>query len=131
MTTHPIALDKKKVGTYPAKTFSGGGYFYDDVLEYRVWVHPADDANDTDYFKAFADYESAKKYAENTDGSEDPCVLILQKEYIDEPEDGVFVKIKKRRITEWLVPWLSDSKRDTDSLDKFIADRKATPNTGP
>jgi hypothetical protein len=128
MTKYPKAIDKKKVGTYPAMTFSGGGYFYDDVLEYRVWVHPAKDNGGVDYFRAFSDFESAKQFAECTDGAEEPCVLILQKEYIDEPQDGVFIKIKKDRITEWLVSWLDDSKREKDSIDKFIADRgKSSP----
>ena len=33
----PVAIDPARVGTYPADTKSGAGYFYDDVLEYRVW----------------------------------------------------------------------------------------------
>ena len=32
----PIAIDPNQVGKYPAYTKSGAGYFYDDVLEYRV-----------------------------------------------------------------------------------------------
>ena len=38
-------------------TKSGGGYFYDEVLEYRVWVHPErggpDHHEGEDYFHAF------------------------------------------------------------------------------
>ena len=30
----------RRVGSFPAATKSGGGYFYDEVLEYRVWLHP-------------------------------------------------------------------------------------------
>ena len=33
---YPPAAYPEKVGTYPALCHSGGGYFYDDVLEYRV-----------------------------------------------------------------------------------------------
>ena len=40
---------------------SGAGYFYDDVLEYRVWVHPeagGEDLHDgDDYFLAFAKFD--------------------------------------------------------------------------
>jgi hypothetical protein len=35
-----LAIDPNRVGTYSADTKSGGGYFYDDVLEYRVWCNP-------------------------------------------------------------------------------------------
>lgn len=40
MSHYPAAIDSALVGTYPAHTKSGGGYFYDDVLEYRVWCRP-------------------------------------------------------------------------------------------
>ena len=36
----PLAVDPERVGSYPVDAKSGAGYFYDDVLEYRVWVHP-------------------------------------------------------------------------------------------
>lgn len=41
-SAYPFAVDVKKVGSYPALTKSGAGYFYDDVLEYRVWINPAE-----------------------------------------------------------------------------------------
>ena len=37
---YPAAVDPIRVGTYSAETKSGAGYFYDDVLEYRVWLNP-------------------------------------------------------------------------------------------
>lgn len=40
MSIFPVAVDEKMVGEYPAEAKSGGGYFYDDVLEYRVWCRP-------------------------------------------------------------------------------------------
>ncbi len=51
---YPVAVDLDKVGKYPALTKSGGGFVYDDVLEYRVWVHPEGD----DYYDAFATHEA-------------------------------------------------------------------------
>jgi hypothetical protein len=55
------------VGTYPTDTKSGAGYFYDDVLEYRVWMHPEKGAapfNGTnDYMAAFAQYEAAETFS--------------------------------------------------------------------
>lgn len=56
----PVAIDKTKVGSYPARAFAGGGYFFDDVLEYRVWVCPPEGGDD--YYQAFATYEEALAY---------------------------------------------------------------------
>jgi hypothetical protein len=64
----PAAVDPALVGEYPALAKSGGGYFFDDVLEYRVWCCPgpgeAEEANEeendgSDYYYAFATYEEA------------------------------------------------------------------------
>lgn len=115
---YPKAIDPKKVGTYPAATFSGGGYFYDAVLEYRVWVHPEN--GDDDYYYVYETYEEALEKSENTERAEEPLVLILQEQYVDEPQAGVFVKKVNSRITEWCVEWLEGSKREKDSIDDFI-----------
>ena len=40
VSKYPLAIDENMVGEYPALVKSGAGYFYDDVLEYRVWCHP-------------------------------------------------------------------------------------------
>lgn len=34
---YPHGKDPSLVGTYAASAKSGGGYVWDDVLEYRVW----------------------------------------------------------------------------------------------
>ena len=57
---YPTAIDPKKVGTFPAYVNSGGGYFYDEVLEYRVWIHSG---RGSDTYSAFATYEEAKEYS--------------------------------------------------------------------
>src|SRR5882724_11360743 len=36
----PVAVDPTRVGSFPGSTKSGAGFFYDQVLEYRVWLHP-------------------------------------------------------------------------------------------
>ena len=113
---YPVAVDIKKVGEYPALTKSGGGFFYDDVLEYRVWVHTDND----DYYKAFATFEEAELYSKKTKRAERPLVLVFQDEHINEPQPGVYEHVTEDRITEWLVEWLADSKRESDSIDKFM-----------
>jgi hypothetical protein len=121
---YPTAVDPAKVGTYPALTRSGGGYFYDDVLEYRVWVHPRNKGDDN--YHAFATFEEASAFSRNTDGAESPLVLVLQREWIDEPKPGEFRHKKGVRITEWQVEWLKGSKRGADSIARFMAARTAT-----
>src|SRR5690349_12673415 len=65
---YPTAVDPSKVGSYPALTKSGGGYFYDDVLEYRVWIYPKGGGDD--YYRAFPSYESALKFSKSVSTAE-------------------------------------------------------------
>ena len=51
----------------------------------------------------------------------DPLALILQREYIDEPEDGTYVHVKKKRITEWPVELLSRPQRTPSTIPDFLA----------
>lgn len=113
---YPVAVDLDKVGTYPMMTKSGGGFFYDDVLEYRVWVHSGGD----DTYRAFVTYEEAGRFFEQTERAELPLVLVLQREHVDEPEPGKYVHIKSERITEWRVEWLAGSKRGPDTISEFL-----------
>ncbi len=46
MKTYPEVLVLEQVGNYRALAKSGGGYVWDEVLEYRVWCHPQDGAPD-------------------------------------------------------------------------------------
>jgi putative acetyltransferase len=114
---YPRAINPKKIGKYPALTKSGGGYFYDDVLEYRVWVHPPDG---DDLYHAFDSYEEALDFSQVTKGAEEPLVLVMQLEHVNEPKTGVFEHVKGERIAEWLPRWLEGSKRGPDSIMEFI-----------
>ncbi|WP_225748170.1 GCN5 family acetyltransferase [Eikenella sp. Marseille-P7795] len=125
---YPSAVHPEKVGTYPARTHSGGGYFYDQVLEYRVWCHPERGAPDvhqgSDYFHAFA----ALAFSQKQPGSEAPLVFVRQQEYIDEPSPGTFVRKSGERLTEWLPEWLENSQRRPGSIEAFLAQHKTKPN---
>lgn len=114
---YPDAKDPTKVGTYDSYAFSGGGYFYDDVLEYRVWVHPK---KGEVYFQPFSSYEDAMKFSKKTEDAEPPLVLVRQNEHIDEPEEGRFVHIKKPRVTEWQVDWLQGSHGSQRQIPDFL-----------
>lgn len=113
------------VGSYPAPAQAGGGYVWDAVLEYRVWCHPERGAPDasrgSDYFRAFATYEDALEFSEATPGAEEPLALILQEEYIEEPEPGVYVHCKESRVTEWPPSFLSRPRRTSQTIPAFLA----------
>lgn len=125
MSKYPKVYDENKVGKYPALSKAGGGYVWDEVLEYRVWCHPERGAKDlengNDYFYVFKDFESAQRFANENDGTEDPLALILQREYINEPKPGHYIHMKEERITEWPVEFLSRPRRDENTLPNFFS----------
>ena len=125
MEKYPKVLDENMVGKYPALAKAGGGYVWDEVLEYRVWCHPEKGAKDleegNDYYYAFSDYESAKEFSDNNKGTEEPLALVLQREYINEPEKGEYIHVKEERITEWLVEFLTRPRRDENTIPNFLS----------
>jgi hypothetical protein len=130
-SAYPPVVDKKLVGTYPASVKSGGGYVWDAVLEYRVWCHPErgapDEADGDDYYFAFASYEEALGFSQRTVGAEKPLALILQEEFISEPEPGKYIHVKERRITEWPVEFLNRPPRTASTISDFMSPQ-APPN---
>ncbi len=121
----PAVLDEKSVGSYPASVKAGGGYVWDDVLEYRVWCHPEQGAEDledgSDYYYAFATYPEALAFADRTAGAEQPLALVLQREYIDEPVPGDYFHVQKERMAEWPVVFLSRPRRTAHTIPRFMA----------
>ncbi|HEV2547504.1 MAG TPA: hypothetical protein VGU20_09210 [Stellaceae bacterium] len=122
---YPDAVDPELVGTYPALAKAGGGYVWDEVLEYRVWCHPergAADLNDgSDYYRPFATYADALAFSQATKGAEAPIALIRQAEYIDEPAPGNFRHVKDLRITEWPVEFLLRPPRQPNTIPDFLS----------
>jgi hypothetical protein len=130
-TRFPRAIDPARVGRYPASAAAGGGYVWDAVLEYRVWCHPErgapDEADGSDYYYAFASYPEARRFSTEYPGAEEPLALVLQKEFIDEPVPGKYVHVKKRRVTEWPVAFLSRPRRTKNTIPDFLSPT-APPN---
>jgi putative acetyltransferase len=122
---YPNAVDPNRVGTYSALAKAGGGYVWDEVLEYRVWCHPErgapDEENGNDYYYAFNTYAEALTFSERTIGAESPIALVRQLEHIDEPESGVYVHVKLPRATEWPVEFLRRPKRTRNTIPDFFA----------
>ncbi|UOE49997.1 hypothetical protein MTO98_02790 [Mucilaginibacter sp. SMC90] len=125
MSAYPKVKSTEMVGTYPALVKSGGGYVWDEVLEYRVWCHPGAGAPDIedgdDYYYVFDNYEDALEFSKENQGCEDPLALILQKEYIAEPQPGKYMHIKEQRIAEWPVEFLSRPKRNENTIPDFLS----------
>jgi hypothetical protein len=121
MKRYPPAIFPQRVGSYPALVKSGGGYFFDEVLEYRVWVHPPEQKT---YYRAFVTYEEALDFSKATVNAEEPLVLISQYEYIDEPEPGKYIHVKKPRLTEWFPDWLKGAQGTKRNIPLFLANKK-------
>lgn len=122
---YPAAVHPEKVGSYPASAGAGGGFVWDEVLEYRVWCHPdggaPDEADGADYFHAFATYQEALEFSRQVRGAEEPLALILQREFIEEPTPGRYQHVKKERITEWPVELLSRPRRTAMTIPDFMS----------
>ena len=129
--TYPDAIDPSAVGTYPAGVKTGGGYVWDEVLEYRVWCHPERGAPDhddgNDYFEAFATYADALAFSRDTVGGDEPVALILQREHINEKEPGVYEHVTQERLTEWPAEFLARPKRTDRTIPDFLSP-SAPPN---
>ena len=125
MSNYPKVKYPELVGDYPGVVKAGGGYVWDEVLEYRVWCHPLEDDPDIedegDYYYAFDNYEEALAFSEKTKGAEEPLALVLQKEFIDEPEPEKYVHVKEERLTEWPVKFLSRPKRNENTIPDFMS----------
>lgn len=130
MTNYPKVKDPDLVGEYPARVKSGGGYVWDDVLEYRVWCHPDKGAEDLedgdDYYFVFETYEEASDYSLANQGCEAPIALILQEEYIDELEPGQYSHVKEQRLTEWHVEFLKRPRRTENTIPDFLSPNAPT-----
>jgi len=122
---YPAVLDPNAVGEYSALSKAGGGFVWDEVLEYRVWCHPErgapDEADGSDYYYPFASYAAALEFSLQTPGAEEPLALILQREYISEPEPGVYVHVRESRITEWPVEFLTRPRRTPRTIPDFFS----------
>ena len=124
--SYPDVFDANLVGTYPALSKSGGGYVWDEVLEYRVWCRPSKGAEDLEdgsdyYYYAFASYAEAIEFSGRTAGADEPLALILQREFIDEPEPENYIHKKEERITEWPVNFLSRPRRNDRTIPDFLS----------
>ena len=125
LTDYPDAIDPDAVGSYPALAKAGGGFVWDAVLEYRVWCHPErgapDEFDGNDYYLSYATYAEAWACSQRTPGAEEPMALILQEEYISEPEPGCYVHVKQQRITEWPIEFLRRLKRTANTIPNFLS----------
>ena len=119
-SAYPLPPQPESVGHYKTAVKSRGGYFYDEVLEYRVWVHDADGGDDR--LNCFESFEEAQLRSRRTKGAEPPLVLVRRREWIDEPKPGVFERKTGERLSEWQVPWLARGARKPGDIEIFLAE---------
>lgn len=133
---YPAAIDPSLVGEYDEYADSGGGYFFDEVLEYRVWCcsnsitevidtddykqNNASNSNHHAYYRAFATYQQALAFAASTQNAETPVALVRQLEWVDQPSRGVYLHHKGERITEWQAEWLARGTREANDIPDFL-----------
>lgn len=133
---YPAAIDPSLVGEYDEYADSGGGYFFDEVLEYRVWCcsnsitevidtddykqNNASNSNHHAYYRAFATYQRALAFAASTQNAETPVALVRQLEWVDQPSRGVYLHHKGERITEWQAEWLARGTREANDIPDFL-----------
>lgn len=115
---YPKVKDPSMVGEYSALSKAGGGYVWDDVLEYRVWCYPEEG---DDYYYAFEDAETALECSSQEKDAKPPLALILQNEYISENEPGVYEHVKEERVTEWPIEFLSRPRRTANTIPDFMS----------
>lgn len=122
---YPDAREPHLVGTYSPVAKAGGGYVWDDVLEYRVWCHPERGSPDVedgnDYYYPFATYAEALAFSQRTEGAEAPLALIRQLEYIAEPNPAEYRHVKEERIAEWPVEFLRRPRRTPNTIPDFLS----------
>ena len=122
---YPDAVNPELVGKYPALVNAGGGFVWDQVLEYRVWCHPERGATDSDdgsdHYCAFPTYREALAFSEQTSGAEEPLALIKQQEYIAEDEPGVYRHVREARLAEWPVEFLRRPQRTPATIPNFLS----------
>lgn len=125
---YPVATNTTMVGKYPVLVNSGGGYFFDELLEYRVWIDTESGGEDLyngdDYFYSFSTLEKANEFSKKTKGAESPLALVLQLEHIDEPDIGTYNHITEPRITEWRTDWLKNNRRKDNSIPRFLQEHQ-------
>ena len=121
---YPEVIDTTKVGEYEGKALAGAGFFYDEVLEYRVWCYPSEGAKDVfegdDYFYPFENYSEAFNFSNQEKGRQGPIALIRQYEWINEIEEGKYIHERGERIAEWSALDLKGKKRQKDSINNKL-----------
>lgn len=119
----PKVMDPARVGTYSPLAGAGGGLVFDDVLEYRVWFK----RNGESVYRAFATFEEAEAFSKrDLPRIEPPLALVLQREYVEEPEPGQRFLVRQQRVAEWSVGWLDDAHlRTPENLRRILGDMEA------
>ena len=94
VTNPPKVADESKVGEYDTLCFSGAGFIWDEVLEYRVWSRGPTECH------TFASYDEAERFSEATATRSIVLALVKQVEYFEGNTQRGFVELFRAPGTE-------------------------------
>ena len=116
VTNPPKVADESKVGEYDTLCFSGAGFIWDEVLEYRVWSSGPTECH------TFASYDEAERFSEATATRSIVLALVKQVEYFEgnAKECAILVQPKRPRVCEWQVPWLRHDNHRPSMLERAL-----------
>jgi putative acetyltransferase len=115
---YPLPDDLAAVGTHAAAAARDSGVFYDDVLEYRLWVRRP--ATTEELMFAFPTVEDAHEARTALGRDARLCVLVQQREPIERMEDGSYVQRSEPRRVEWPITWLVDGRPGEDAVQEVL-----------
>lgn len=124
----PKVVDPARVGTYSILAGAGGGFVFDEVLEYRVWFKE----NGESTYRPFITFEEAEAFSKlDLPRIEPPLALELQREYVEESEPGRRFLVRQRRVAEWRIEWLTeDHRRTPENLRRILGDASQARSAG-
>ncbi len=121
----PSAVDHQKVGYYGNAESYNDGYFWDELLEYRVRCRALPNDEEEELLYCFKDYQSAFTFYKKTPTTQELNALILQKEHITRLNRNAFKHIDTPRMVEWPAHFLMRPQGSTAFIITFL--RLTTP----
>lgn len=120
MHTLPDAIDSQKVGYYGHADSYNDGYFWDELLEYRVRCRALPTDEEEELLYCFRDYPSAFEFYKKTPTAQELNALVLQKESITRLNRNEFKHITTPRTAEWPAHFLMRPQGSASFIAKFL-----------
>lgn len=126
---YPLAAEPSLVGTYSGRSKSGGATSMTTSLSTESGSIPSRERRhwlETMTTSPRSRNTSRRWPSRRRTRCRATVVVLRQLESINEPSPGVYRHQSGARITGWLPQWLLGSKREPDSITKFLAAHAST-----